>query len=89
MAMPSRSEASQKRRKANHALALQIWNSAAETTGTLADIYLEARGLESGSRFGLRFAADVPMPSAGRHPCLLAAVVEPMTRNSLASSARH
>ena len=72
------------RDKRTHDRAIDLWAAASDTGGTIADRYLESLGLGSGTSHGLRHAERVRMPIGGEHPCILAAVVEPLTGKLLA-----
>ena len=73
----TRSERKQRRASAfKQRLALTIWGGSEPVPGTVAEAYLASRGLRSlAGSSALRFQADCVHPEGGKHPALIAAVV--------------
>jgi phage/plasmid primase-like uncharacterized protein len=67
--------AAARERKRTRAMAL--WNGSESATGTLADLYLTARGLPGlAASAALRFRGDCPHPQGARLPAMIALVTD-------------
>uniref|UniRef100_UPI0035583D8B DUF7146 domain-containing protein n=1 Tax=Mangrovibrevibacter kandeliae TaxID=2968473 RepID=UPI0035583D8B len=54
-----------------------IWKSTQLLAGSLAEVYLRARGIDLIDEPNLRFHPSLPYPKAGKHPALVARVQGP------------
>jgi putative DNA primase/helicase len=74
-APPQRSEPDPSTRERNRERALALWRGSEPATGTVADLYLTARGLPGlAASSALRFRGDTPHPDYPRLPAMIALV---------------
>ena len=64
--------------------AVAIWGRAQTGGGTLAEVYMRARGITGPLPLSLRFAPHTRMPDGGSYPAVIAAVTAPATGEVIA-----
>ena len=76
---PADAETAQAARAGKQAAALRLWAGSEPAARTIVDAYLTGRALSGlAASPALRFRGDCPHPEGGRHPAMVASVVDAM-----------